>query len=116
MQRGRWRPRQRVVYVKQDTTTPDIEALAAKMAEQMVAKILDKLPASTTTIIQSGRSALGAAQDDGQAAIAIDDTVLASASSDITGIERVASLQETKTTQDSTLQASKDKLARLKKG
>lgn len=117
------RQQQQVVYIKQDTS--DIEALAAKMAEQMVSKLteqiatlLGKLPASTntTTIIhQNGGRGTSGGQD-GPEAISIDDKVIPSASSDISGIEKTANLQETQTTRDSSLGAAKDKLARLKKG
>jgi hypothetical protein len=130
---GAMRIPRRKAYVR-----PNIEAMANKLAEQMVTKILEKLPMMQTAqapnpnapadlealaakmasqiMARMPVAGVRAASDGGPVAIAIDDKVLVTASSDITGIEKAANLQDTKTTTDSTLKASKEKLAKLKKG
>ncbi len=88
-----------------------IEALATKLADQMVQKLLANMP-EKTVIIQQGTTS------NASDLIAMDETLVVSESniSDLQEQNTDTKLVETKSTSDSSFKASKDKLAKLKKG
>ena len=90
-----------------------IEALAEKLADQMLQKLLANMP-EKTVIIQQGTSSSTSQPDH----IAMDEklVVVESNISDLQEQNADTKLVETKSTSDSSFKASKSKLAKLKKG